>query len=205
MPGAASFSAASLIDLVAVPAAAGLERRGDERGLNERELIQLAAFHGLRSEARALAPHSRSVYALHASTAPVRQQLQRCAEATVVAIPLIDLLGMRSAVPADWHRLPVTLDTVLWLGATRLADTLSLICGSGSSSPRRQEQLAAIRDLQAALGRLIRLSSQASPSERDTKRASQRADAKFGKATTAIEDDLAAIEAEAAALRARRK
>jgi hypothetical protein len=207
MTGLTAFSAASVIAAVAEKAAAALDHLADERGLDDAELARFGAFEALQAEANAMLPRSRSMYA-HArdrSTAPWREKLDRCAAATGTGIPLVELLGMRGSVPGDWHRLPLTLDTVLWLGVTRLADDLSCICAGGASSPRRQKQLATVRDLQGALGRVIRLSLQASPPEKDFQRATGRADAKFTRVTDLIGDDLPAIRAEATALRARHR
>lgn len=200
------FSAASVAADVASAAVAALEARGNERGLSEAELAQLAAFEALRAEACAAVPGSRSVYRHRGGrTVPFRDQLQRCAMATAAGMPLMDLLGMRGAVPADRHRLPLTIDTLLWLGVTRFADALALVCASGSSTAQRQQQLAAIRDLQGALGKVIRATLRPSSSDQDVERATARADAKFTRATDAIGDDLPAIRAEVAALRARRR
>ena len=171
------YSAAAVAADVAEAVVTALDRLGSERGLNGAELTQLTAFEGLLTAAREGTPGSRSIYRHDGgTTATLRAALERCAEATAESLPLIDLLGMRAAVAADWHRLPVTLDTVLWLGVTRLADELGHICSSGTSSIARQKQLAAVRDLQGALGRVIRASLQTASAERDGKRAIDRVD-----------------------------
>jgi hypothetical protein len=202
--GSPAFSwVAVVLYYVADPAAGALDRLGNQRGLSAAELRQVEQFEALRTQARTLLPRARSAYSL-ASADPLREQLQRCTEAAQAGIPLVELLHMRGAVPGDWHGLPPTIDTMLWLGVRRLADDLSLICAVGASSPERQKQLAAVRDLQGALGRVLRASLQHSPSQ-PAKQTMAKADAKFTRATLAIEDELPAIRAEAAAIRAPRQ
>lgn len=210
MPEPITLSVGSLIADVAEGAIAGLNRLGEERGLSATELEQLAAFEALAATIVPLLPPSRGMYMLVPPGTPLSttsikepmERLQRCAE--VGGRALVDLLGMRATVPADWHRLPLNTDTVLWFGVTCLAEELSLICASGHSSPQRQAQLAAIRDLQGALGRVIRLERAGSP-ERDRTRAEAKVESAFVRASRVIEHSLPDIRAEADALKAPRR
>jgi hypothetical protein len=204
-----AFSVAVLFsDVLLADAIAAFDRISADRGLAENEPPQLAAYQALQAEALLLRSASWSMYAHHRTrtTAPFREQLKRCAASTAAGIPLVDLLNMRGTVPGDWHKLPLTLDTGLWLSVTRLGGELALICGSGLSSPRRQAQRAATHELQGALGHVIRATLlRPAASDPDARRATDRADAKFTTAAHAVGHELATIRAEASALRAPRQ
>ena len=135
-------------------------------------------------------PGSRSVYRLNGSTAAFRAALQHFTDATARGVPLAELLNMRNAVPAAWRRLPATFDMILWLGCTKLADVLSAAAGGTAATDM---QLAALRELQGALGKLIELSLQPAPAARELPHATAHADRKFSLAADAIGDDLPAI------------
>ena len=140
------FSWVAVILDIAEAVSGALDRSGNERGLSAGELGQLDQFQRAEIEARNLLVRSRS-FCTNGNADPLREQLRRCAEATQAGRPLVDLLEMRSTVPRDWHHLPPDIETMLWLGITRLAEDLALIAAIGVSSTTRQKQLAAVRDL----------------------------------------------------------
>ena len=203
MDQAPPFSWVAVILDVVETVSAALDRLGNERGLTTGELGQLDQFQKAEIEALSLLFRSRS-FCTNGNADPLREQLRRCAEATQAGRPLVELLDMRSTVPGDWHRLPPNTETMLWLGITRLAEDLALIAAIGVSSTTRQEQLAVMRDLQAAQGGVIRVALQRG-SQPQQQRANARSESQFNRATNAIRDDLRAIRAEAAAIRARRQ
>jgi hypothetical protein len=199
-------SAVSLISDVLGAMVAALDRIGNERGLSDAEIRQLDALDGLLKEARAARPLAFELFVI-GSAAPLREALRRAQEATQLGVPIVELLGMQSAVPRDWrHRRPISVEGLLWLGTTRLVDDLSLICAVGVSSAERQEQLEASRVLQAALGSLAELAlHQTAPPDQKVDRAAARVKAAFASASNAIGGEVVAIRAEAAALRGRRQ
>lgn len=196
-----AFSGAWLIAGIMDAAVAALGQRRDERGLSSPEIDQLATYEAVRQAAQELAPHSRGLYTADVSAEPLREAVRRCSEAS--AVLLIDLLVMRSAVPAAWRDLPVNLDLLLWLGVTRLIDDVALICEAAPGGPpgRRLTQLSMLRQLHGALGRIIERSRLAAPSAA-TKHAVAWADDQFARAASVIRDaEWATIAAEAATLR----
>jgi hypothetical protein len=196
------LSAVTLIAEVFEAASAELSRIGDERGLSAAELAELDTFEALLAELAAVLPASRGIFLVAPagsplSTGPVKEHVQRCIDASNQAIPLVDLLGLRSAIPADWRNLPLDMDLVLWLGATRLAGDLALICASGPSGAEREAELATIRGLQSALGHVIEATRSVAKAEATLVRAFHR--------TIRRALDVTSIHAEAAAVRSRRQ
>ncbi|HEX3861483.1 MAG TPA: hypothetical protein VHY35_07300 [Stellaceae bacterium] len=206
MRGQLAFSAAVVLGVVADAAVAKLDQLGNERGLSDVELAQLTTFEALQVELRTLGPWSFAMcsHAQDGDTERVREKVRRLSEASFGGgMPLVDLLDMRGAVPADWCLLPVTIDSLLWLGITRLIEDLALIVSGGMMTSRRQQQLAVLRDMQGAFGRVIRLAQ--GPADQQ-QRATDRANASFVRAAHKIDgDDLLTIRDEAAALRAKRR
>lgn len=201
----APFSAVSLIVDALSERLATLNRIECERGLSANEFRQLEILEPLHEAARATVPLAFELFVV-GSAAPFREAIRRAREAAQPDIPVAELLGMREAVPSGWrHRLPLNIETLLWLGVTRLVDDLSLICAVGVSSPERQEQLEASRRLHAASGRTVELALQASAPDQKVARATARLKAAFASASEIIGAEVAAIRAEAAEIRARRR
>jgi hypothetical protein len=204
---AARFSTVSLVADVLGALVAALDRTGNERGLSADEIRQLETLEALHREALAIRPYAFEMFVVGPPTVRFREALRRARDATHPPISIVELLGMQGAVPSGWRlRLPLSLDGLLWLAVTRLTDDLSLSCAVGVSSPERQEQLEASRRLHAALGGAVKHAlQQTPPPEQEVARATARVKAAFASASEIIGAELAAIRAEAAAIRARRQ
>jgi hypothetical protein len=174
-------------------AVAALDRIADERGLNPAEVRERQCLDAARAEAVRTAVLSGPTFVLGPAE-PFFAACVAAGKAARGAVPLPELLDIEDAIPP-------TPEGLTWLGATMLAVSLELICAAGVSTPRRQEQLAAVRTLHGAAGRSACFQAQAASSSDQAERTRRRMIAALAAADDKLGGELAAIHAEAAALR----
>jgi hypothetical protein len=201
---AAPFSGVSVILEIVEDMTAALRRIEDSRAISAAESRQLDTLELLRDGLRLALPRATSAAFMGSVAAPLIELLSQAHDATAAGIAIPDLLDMRAAVPRGgphWHPLQLSIESLTWCGVTRTVDDLRLICQVGVSSIERQQQLDCMRELQSALATVIDLDA----THRRFHRANARVQAGMADAAKSITDQLPAIRAEAAAIRARRR
>jgi len=199
----APFSGVSVILEIVEDLVTALRGREDDRALSAAEAAQLDKLELLRDALRLALPRAQSAAFMSniAVVAPLLVLFECASAATQSGIPMPDLLGMTNVTPrrARWRPLALSMESLAWLGVTRIADDLRLICQVGAASTERQRQLALMRDLQSGLSTLIELDAR----HRRFHQANARVQAGFADGAKIVGDHLPAIRAEAAAIRAR--
>jgi hypothetical protein len=180
-----------------------LHRIEDDRELSAAESRQLDTYEFLRDALRLALPSANSANFMLQVSGALTELFRHAHEATVISIPMADLLGMRAAMPRGprWNPLLLGIESLAWCGVTPIVDDLRLICTTGDATPERQRQLAIMRDLQGALAMLIELDA----AHRRFQRANARVKSLLTDTAKTIGDQITIVRAEAAGIRARRR